>query len=74
MNIKNALIVGGTDGIGAALALELYKQGVKVVVIGRSQEKANQLLRTAQTIKSGGLFEVIVCDLKFFLKRNSVIA
>jgi NAD(P)-dependent dehydrogenase (short-subunit alcohol dehydrogenase family) len=41
MNIKNALIVGGTDGIGAAIALELYKQGVKVVVIGRSQEKAN---------------------------------
>lgn len=33
--IKNALVVGGSNGIGLAIALELLRQGAKVTVVDR---------------------------------------
>lgn len=39
LNGKVALVTGGTAGIGAAVANTLAKQGAKVVITGRNEEK-----------------------------------
>ncbi len=35
---RNALITGGTQGVGAAIAIELAKQGANVVVHGLRED------------------------------------
>ncbi len=35
---KSALIIGGTRGVGRALALELDNAGIKTTVVARRQE------------------------------------
>jgi dehydrogenase/reductase SDR family member 12 len=40
---SKALITGGTSGIGQAAALEMLKQGVEVVIIGRSGARGEAL-------------------------------
>jgi len=37
--ISNVLLVGGTNGIGLALAEELVRNGVRVTVVGRTEPK-----------------------------------
>lgn len=47
-NVKTAIIIGGTSGIGKATALQLLDQGVQVHVVGRSIHKiadANNLTK-----------------------------
>ncbi len=43
LHSKRVVIVGGTSGIGRALAKAILPQGVSVVVTSRSCEKLNQL-------------------------------
>ena len=43
--IKTIVITGASDGIGAAAARELVKQGQKVVVVGRSLEKTKAIAK-----------------------------
>jgi NAD(P)-dependent dehydrogenase (short-subunit alcohol dehydrogenase family) len=38
--MKTAMITGGTDGIGRALATALLEQGHTVLVVGRDETKA----------------------------------
>jgi NAD(P)-dependent dehydrogenase (short-subunit alcohol dehydrogenase family) len=38
-NVKTAIIIGGTSGIGKATALQLLDQGVQVHIVGRSIHK-----------------------------------
>lgn len=68
MKTKTALVVGGTDGIGAAVALELFKREVRVIIIGRSKEKATKVVEASKMLKSNGALEVIVSD--FSLMKN----
>ncbi len=51
MGLKNktALVTGSTKGIGKAIAIELAKEGVHVLINGRSEEEAE---RTVNEIKS----------------------
>ena len=52
---KTALVTGGTDGIGKALALRLKHEGVQIVVVGRDDA------RLAQARADG--FEALQADL-----------
>ena len=62
MNTKTALVVGGTDGIGAAVALELFQQGARVIIVGRSGEKARKVVEASKMLQSKGTIEAIVSD------------
>lgn len=44
---KTALVTGSTAGIGLAIASALAREGVKVIVNGRSQERVEQALRAS---------------------------
>jgi dehydrogenase/reductase SDR family protein 12 len=48
---SNALITGGTSGIGQAAALEMIKHGVHVTITGRSAGKGEALEKTHPLIK-----------------------
>lgn len=43
MKNKVAIITGGSSGIGKALAIEMGKQGAKVVITGRNEERLNEV-------------------------------
>jgi NAD(P)-dependent dehydrogenase (short-subunit alcohol dehydrogenase family) len=51
LNGKRALVTGATSGIGAACALLLAAEGVRVVVHGRNAERANAV---AEQIRAAG--------------------
>ncbi len=44
LNGKNALVTGGTRGIGKAIAVEYAKQGANVVVFGTNEERAKAVI------------------------------
>lgn len=67
-NIR-VVITGGTDGIGAASALELCGLGADVLIIGRSEAKAELLKAKAQTLS--GKFSYIIGD--FSLLKNVAV-
>jgi NAD(P)-dependent dehydrogenase (short-subunit alcohol dehydrogenase family) len=62
MSDKIALITGATNGIGEVAARELAKQGMTVVVVGRSAARATA---TVQRIKAAGVapVEPLLADL-----------
>ena len=62
---KKALITGGTDGIGLALARELKARGVAVMVCGRNPE------RLAAARAEG--FEAVAADLASEAGRDAVV-
>lgn len=49
LNHKTALVTGSTKGIGKAIAIELAKEGVNVLINGRNYEEVE---RTVNEIKS----------------------
>lgn len=57
---KNALVTGGTHGIGQAIALALADEGCDVAICARTKNKVNTI---AQTIKEKGVASIgIVAD------------
>lgn len=65
---KTVVITGGTDGIGAATALELKRRGAHVWIIGRSHDKGNQLVVASAKDQDQGSLNFIQAD--FSLMRN----
>jgi len=55
---KVAIVTGATSGIGKAIAIEYAKQGAKVVVVGRNEERGNA---DVETIKNNG-GEAVFCQ------------
>lgn len=58
---KRALITGSSSGIGAAIAKTLATEGAFVVINGRNQERANQVMN--EIIQNGGKAAVAIGDL-----------
>lgn len=57
---KTAIIIGGSSGIGRATAEQLAKQGVKVLVVGRSENKVSN---TVNSLKEFGEIEGLIVDI-----------
>jgi NAD(P)-dependent dehydrogenase (short-subunit alcohol dehydrogenase family) len=67
-----ALVTGGTDGIGAATALELRRRGVHVTIVGRSADKAQRIVDAAAAIEGPGSLVAITTDLSLMANVRSV--
>lgn len=63
---KSIIITGGTDGIGAASAIELCKLGANVHIVGRSEEKSKALQKLSESY--AGKLTYTIAD--FSLLRN----
>src|SRR5882724_5083865 len=50
LNGKRALVSGSSSGLGAAIALELAREGVSLVVHGRDRERAEHTAREARAL------------------------
>lgn len=68
MQAKYALCVGGTSGIGNALARKFAKNNINVIVLGRNQTAGNKLVETMKQDNAKGVFEFHHCDA--FLMQN----
>ena len=66
---RNILITGGTDGMGAASALALSAHGAKVIIVGRSKEKADAIALKSKEMSVSGSIEPIIADLS--LMKNA---
>lgn len=58
---KSALVTGSTSGIGEGIAHALAREGAKVIVHGRSGDRAQAV--KAAIIANGGVCEVVLGDL-----------
>ena len=60
---KRVLVVGGTSGIGAALADRLVHEGSKVIVVGRRQENLDRFIKEHGEDKAAALpFDISKTD------------
>ena len=60
---KVVLITGATDGIGKAAATELANRGATLKIVGRNQQKAEQVLSELKAVSGNGDIDLILCDL-----------
>jgi 3-oxoacyl-[acyl-carrier protein] reductase len=69
---KNAIITGGSQGIGAAIALELAREGANVCLTYRKHEAEGQ--KFADEIRAMGREALAVkCDIASFSEAESVV-
>jgi NAD(P)-dependent dehydrogenase (short-subunit alcohol dehydrogenase family) len=61
MKDKTVVITGATSGLGRATALQLAQKGASVVIIARSNTKANEVIKEIE--KEGGKGQSIISDL-----------
>ena len=59
--IDSVIITGGGSGIGQAVALQLARQGIQVVLIGR---KSSNDITHSRILSEGGRALVYICDLE----------
>ena len=60
MNYKVAVVTGASSGIGKAIAESLAKQGVRLILIARRNDKLELLKRELQSYTE---CHVIACDI-----------
>ena len=61
MKEKTVVITGATSGLGRATALQLAQKGAFVLIIARSNTKANEIITEIK--KKGGKGQFIISDL-----------
>ena len=61
MKEKTVVITGATSGLGRATALQLAQKGAFVLIIARSNTKANEIIKEIK--KEGGKGQFIISDL-----------
>lgn len=67
-----AVVTGGTDGIGAATALELRARGADVTIIGRSPAKAEAMVARAAALPGPGSLRAITADLSLMRTAREI--
>ena len=60
---KTVLITGGSAGIGRASAILLAREGARVAITGRNEERGREVVREIET--SGGAASFMVSDVRF---------
>jgi NAD(P)-dependent dehydrogenase (short-subunit alcohol dehydrogenase family) len=63
MDGRVALVTGATGGIAKAVAAALAREGATVVVVGRSQARAEQAVRAIRSAVPDAKLEALACDL-----------
>lgn len=74
MNLKDKIIVitGASDGIGKQIALRLAKEGTKLALIARNEEKLNEVSRLSK--EAGALdAKIYPCDLRLTDKLENMV-
>ena len=61
MKDKTVVITGATSGLGRATALQLAKKGIFVIIVVRSNTKANEVINEIK--KEGGKGQFVIADL-----------
>jgi NAD(P)-dependent dehydrogenase (short-subunit alcohol dehydrogenase family) len=59
---KVALVTGGSDGIGRAIALTFAREGAKVVIVGRDEAKGKKALDELKRVGEAVYFKVDVSN------------
>lgn len=57
-----AVVVGGTSGLGEALAERLAKADVSVVVVGRSKKRGDEVVAKMNTLSKTAKHSFVACD------------
>ncbi len=60
---RTCLVTGATSGIGKATALQLARQGLAVVLVGRDREKAERVVEQIKTKSGNERIDVLIADL-----------
>jgi NAD(P)-dependent dehydrogenase (short-subunit alcohol dehydrogenase family) len=63
MDGRVVLVTGSTGGLGKAIAAALAREGGTVVVVGRSQARAEDAMRDVLASVPGATLEPLACDL-----------
>ncbi len=63
MDGRIALVTGSTGGLGKAIATALAREGATVVVVGRSQSRAEDAMRDIREVVPSSRLEPLSCDL-----------
>ena len=60
---KVILVTGATDGIGKAAAIEFAKRGATLTIVGRNQQKTEQVLAELKAVSGNPNLDLLICDL-----------
>ena len=62
-SIKNALVTGGTDGIGKQIAIGLARKGCQIVIVGRNEQKGARAASELRRATGNRNIEFVRADL-----------
>jgi retinol dehydrogenase 12 len=70
----NALVTGGTDGIGKEVARSLLAQGFAVIIVGRDPRKGAAALAELQAAGGAGQVQLVLADLSLMANAAKLAA
>ena len=65
-----AVVTGPTDGIGKAIAFELARRGLNLVLVGRNPHKLNQVFQEIKSAAPGLDLRIVVADFSGDLNKE----
>lgn len=71
--MQTAVITGGTDGIGRALAEVYLQRGFEVLIVGRDAAKGREFLSAVQRAGAGGRARFVSADLSLVGENRNLV-